>query len=100
MMPVIAYNLLQSMHLLTTTSTVLAEKCIDGITAHRVQCEAIARRSLALVTALAPKIGYLAAARIAKESLETHRSLQELVVEQGLLSAAEARRALDPKRLS
>ena len=100
MMPVIVYNVLQSMHLLTTTSAVLATRCVDGITAHPEQCDALARRSLALVTALAPKLGYLKAAMLAKESLKTRKPLQQLVIEHGLLPAAEAKRLLDPKRLS
>jgi len=100
MMPVIAYNLLQSMKLLTTASMVLAAKCVDGITANRRQCDHFARRSLALVTALAPRIGYLNAAKVAKRSLKTGRRIEELVIEQGLLSAAEAKRLLNPARLS
>ena len=100
MMPVVAYNLLQAMHLLTTSSRVLATKCIRGITAHRDRCESLARRSLALVTALAPAIGYLSAAKVAKESLSTGSSIQELVVAHGLLEARSARRLLNPARLS
>ncbi len=99
MMPVIAYNLLQAIHILTAASRVFARRCVNGIEANRPRCEAFARRSLALVTALAPKLGYLEAARIAKESLDTHHSLEDLVVARGLLGRAEARRLLDPRRL-
>ena len=100
MMPVIAYNVLQAMHLLTRASTVFAKRCVDGITAHPEHCDDLARRSLALVTALAPTLGYLKAAMIAKESLKTRKPLQQLVVERHLLSASEAKRLLNPKRLS
>lgn len=100
MMPVIAYNLLQELKLLTNASRVLASRCVDGITAHRDRCEALASRSLALVTALAPKLGYLNAARIAKESLKMRKPIAQLVVEHRLLPEAQARRLLDPKRLS
>ena len=100
MMPVIAYNVLQAMHLLTTASTVFARRCVDGIRAHPAQCEALARRSLALITALAPRVGYHQAAMLAKASLRTHTPLQQLVVERRLLSASEAKRLLDPRRLS
>ena len=100
MMPVIAYNLLQSMRLLANTSRVLATKCIAGITAHPDRCDAHAHRSLALITALAPKVGYMNAAMIAKESLKTGHSIMELVLAHRLLSPAEARRVLDPGRLS
>ncbi len=100
MMPVVAYNLLQSMHLLTSTSQVLAVRCIDGITANPARCASLASRSLALVTALNPHIGYLNAAKIAKESLNTGRSPLELVIERGLLKRGTAKRLLDPRRLS
>ena len=100
MMPVIAYNLLQSIHLLTNASRVLAAKCIDGITTDAKRCEMLARRSVALVTALAPELGYLNAAKIAKESLKTGKSIQALVVEHRLLSIANAKHLLDPHRLS
>ena len=100
MMPVVAYNLLQAMHLLANASRIFAAKCIDGITANRQHAGQLAARSLALVTALNPHIGYLNAAKIAKESLRTHRSPLELVIEHGLMAPAAARRLLDPVRLS
>lgn len=100
MMPVIAYNVLQSMQLLTNASTAFSTKCVDGITAHPEQCQALAQRSLALVTALAPTLGYLGAAKLAKESLKTRIPLQQLVTAHRLLPAAEAKRLLDPKRYS
>ena len=100
MMPVMAYNLLQSMHLLTNASRVLKDCCIDGITANRQRCESLAHRSLALVTALNPHIGYLNAAKVAKESLRTGKSPLELVIEHRLMDAAAAKRLLDPVRLS
>ena len=100
MMPVVAYNLLQAIHLLTTSSHVFATRCIAGITAHPERCEAFAHRSLALVTALAPQLGYLNAAMVAKASLKSGRSIQALVIEHRLLDARAAKRLLDPVRLS
>ncbi|MBI2495641.1 MAG: aspartate ammonia-lyase [Candidatus Omnitrophica bacterium] len=100
MMPVVAYNVLQAMHLLTTTSRIFALRCVRGIRAHPQRCEALAHRSLALVTALAPRIGYLGAAKVAKESLDTGNSILELVVGRRLLDAKAAKRLLDPYRLS
>ena len=100
MMPVVAYNLLQSVHLLTNASRILADRCVRGITAHPEHCEALAHRSLALITALAPAIGYLNAARVAKESLRTGTSIQELVLAHRLLAPNVAKRLLDPARLS
>ena len=65
MMPVIAYNLLQSIQLLTSAANLLVERCVGGITANRERCLELVERSLAMVTALAPRIGYDAAAAIA-----------------------------------
>ncbi|MBI3088383.1 MAG: aspartate ammonia-lyase [Candidatus Omnitrophica bacterium] len=100
MMPVVAYNLLQPMQILTTTSRVLARRCVAGITVHAARCRADAQRSLALVTALAPTIGYLHAANVAKRSLASGRPIIELVVEHGLLSRRDAARLLDPAKLA
>jgi len=100
MMPVVAFNVLEAMHLLTTTSRVFARRCVAGITVNPSQCRRYAERSLALVTALAPRIGYGAAAKIAKQSLLSGKPIHELVVDQGLLSPREAKRLLDPTRLA
>jgi aspartate ammonia-lyase len=100
MMPVIAYNLLQAMHLLTTASRQMSRLCVRGITANRQRCDQLAHRSLALVTALNPHVGYLNAAKIAKESLATGKSALDLAIEHRLLDPATARRLLDPHRLS
>ena len=99
MMPVVAYNLLQPMRLLTHTSRILATRCVNGITANAQRCRDSAQRSIALVTALAPRIGYGAAAKIASMSLASGKPIADLVVEQGLLSASEATRMLDPVAL-
>ena len=100
MMPVAAYNLLQAMRLLANATRVFAVRCIRGIVAHRERCEAHAHRSLALITALAPHIGYLNAATVAKESLTTGTCILELVVARRLLAPSAAKRLLDPHRLS
>ena len=96
MMPVLAYNLLQSIEILANASRLLAERCVDGITANRERAEELVERSLAMVTALVPKIGYDAAAEIAKESVKTGRTVRELVREKALLPEAELAEALDP----
>src|SRR5438132_7408966 len=68
MMPVIAHNLLGTMLILTNASRIFAERCVEGIEADRAMCEHWLERSLAIVTALAPRIGYVAAAQVAKEA--------------------------------
>jgi aspartate ammonia-lyase len=100
MMPVVAYNLLQPMRLLINSSRILATRCVNGITVNAQRCRGYAQRSIALVTALAPRIGYGASAKIAKASLASGKPIAQLVVEQGLLSASEAKRMLDPVALA
>lgn len=86
MMPLIAYNLIHSIEILGNTLSVLNQRCIQGITANRDRCLTYAEGSLALVTALNPHIGYLNAAAVAKVSLDTGKSLREIVLEQGLMT--------------
>ncbi len=95
MMPLIAYNLLQSIEILASSSALLAEKCVEGIVANRERCEELVERSLAMVTSLVPRIGYDAAAEIAKESMRTGRTVRELCRERKVLPEAELNEALD-----
>ena len=96
MMPVIAFNLLQSIEILANVSRLLAETCVDGIVANRERCEELVERSLAMVTSLVPKIGYDAAAEIAKESVKTGKTVRELCIEKNVLPPDELAEALDP----
>ncbi|MBD2038952.1 aspartate ammonia-lyase [Leptolyngbya sp. FACHB-321] len=100
MMPLIAYNLIHSIEILGNTIAALAEKGIKGITANRDRCLAYAEGSLALVTALNTHIGYLNAAAVAKESLETGKSLREIVLERGLMNAATLAEVLNLEQMS
>jgi aspartate ammonia-lyase len=100
MMPLIAYNLIHSIEILGHTLAALDQRCLQGITARPERCLEFAEASLALVTALNPHIGYLNAAALAKASLETGKSLRELVLEQGLMSEAELSTVLDLQTMS
>jgi fumarate hydratase class II len=100
MMPVIAYNLLQSIEILANASRLLAERCVDGIVARRERCEELVEKSLALVTSLAPRIGYDRAAEIAKESWRTGRTVRELAREKGVLPEDELEEVLDARRMT
>ncbi|HEX4601468.1 MAG TPA: aspartate ammonia-lyase [Gemmatimonadales bacterium] len=95
MMPVIAHNLLFTMLILTTASRVLAERCVEGIQADAAQGAHWLERSPALVTALAPKIGYARAAELAKEALARNVTVRQLVMERGVLTGKELDRVLD-----
>ncbi|RUR79675.1 fumarate hydratase [Chlorogloeopsis fritschii PCC 6912] len=100
MMPLIAYNLIHSIEILGNTIAALTERCIKGITANKERCLAYAEGSLALVTALNPHIGYLNAAAVAKESLETGKSLRQIVLEKGLMSEKELAQVLNLQQMS
>jgi fumarate hydratase class II len=96
MMPLIAYNLLQSIEILANAAALLAERCVEGIEANRERCEELVERSLAMVTSLVPRIGYDAAAEIAKESVRTGRTVREICREKKVLPEDELNEALDP----
>ncbi len=95
MMPVIAHNLLFSMLILTNATRVLAERCVNGIEADAAQCEHWLERSPALVTALAPRIGYAEAAKLAKEAVAKNVTVRQLVMEKGVLKGKELDAVLD-----
>jgi len=95
MMPVIAHNLLVTMLLLTNASRVFAERCVEGIEADPAQCEHWLEQSPALVTALAPKIGYDEAAKLAKEAVAKHVTVRQLVMEKGVLKGKDLAEVLD-----
>ena len=96
MKPIIAHNLLQSIDLMASGCNVLAEKCVDGLQANRERCQELVEQSLAMITALAPKIGYDRAAQIAKEAHQTGRTVRELALEKKVLPREELEQAMDP----
>ncbi len=100
MMPLIAYNLIHSIEILGNTLAALTRFCLLGISANHERCRAYAEGSLALVTALNPHIGYLNAAAVAKDSLANGKSLREIVLERGLMSAEELAQVLDLESMS
>jgi fumarate hydratase, class II len=94
MMPVIAYNLLQSISLLSAAAGVFGEKCIEGITANRRACAASIEKSLALTTGLVPYIGYDRAAEIAKIAHETGKTVLEVALAENVLPEMQLREIL------
>src|SRR5258705_11603915 len=100
MMPVIAHNLFFSMMILTNASRVLAERCVEGVEADSAQCAYWLERSPALVTALAPKIGYAEAAKLAKEAIAKNVTVRQLVMEKGLLKGKELDEVLDLRAMT
>jgi len=100
MMPVIAHNLLFSMLILSNATQVLAQRCVEGIEADAAQCAHWLERSPALVTALAPKIGYAEAAKLAKEAVAKNVTVRQLVMEKGLLKGKELEEVLDLRAMT
>ncbi|HWP39932.1 MAG TPA: class II fumarate hydratase [Tepidisphaeraceae bacterium] len=100
MMPVMAYNLLQSIELLSRAARVFADRCVAGMQANRQRCESLVEQSLAMCTSLVPLIGYDQAAEIAKESLATGRTVREVARQKKVLDEAALNRALDPRRMT
>ncbi len=98
--PVLAYNFLQSTALLANASETFAEKFIANLEANAGHCRDQVERSMALATALNPSIGYDRASEVAKEALESGRTIHEVVVEKGYLTPEEAEEVLDPERMT
>ena len=96
MMPLIAHNLLQSIDLLAKAIRNFSDRCIRGLEADRIRCEEMIERSLALATALTPKMGYDKAARIAKKAYDLRKSIREVAEEEGILSKQELDDLLNP----
>ena len=100
MMPVITHNIVFALIIVGNASAVLAERCVDGIEADEAQCRYWLERSPALVTALAPRIGYAEAAKLAKEALATGLTVKELVMKKKLLQGAELEEVLDLRAMT
>jgi fumarate hydratase class II len=100
MMPLLAYDLLQSIQLLASVSTRFAEGCVEGIVANGVRLEELLERNLAVATALAPVLGYDRAAEIAKEALKSNRSVREVAREWRVLPENELDDLLDVRRMT
>lgn len=98
-LPLLAYNCLQSANLLADAVLSFTERCLCGLRANREKMEENLRRSLMLVTALSPKIGYDKAAEIAKAAHKNGTSLREEALKSGVLTAAEFDELTDPRKM-
>ena len=95
MMPVMAHALLESVELLASTARVFADKCIDGIVANEERCTELLEKNPSLATALAPRIGYDLAAKIAKEAFKRRTTAREVAYELSGLPRAEVDEIMD-----
>ena len=100
MMPVMASNLLESIQILGNAAANFADRCIVGIQANRERCAELIEQSQAMCTALAPEIGYDAAAQIAKESFATGKTVRQIARERKILPEERLNELLDPYRMT
>jgi aspartate ammonia-lyase len=100
MMPVVAYNLLHELEILTSAVGVFTSQCIDGITANEARCNAYAEGSMSIVTVLNPHIGYARAAEIAKEYLTSGKSIRQLILEKGIMTESQLDSILDLRQMT
>jgi fumarate hydratase, class II len=100
MMPMMARNLLEAIGLLGAASANLATRCVDGIEADAERARELLEKNVIVVTALNPHIGYDAGSRVAKRAFAEGRSVRDVVLEEGLMGAAELDAALDLKGMT
>jgi aspartate ammonia-lyase len=100
MMPVMAFNVLLAMRILTNAAKVLGERCVRGIEANEAMCSHWVERSAALATALMPHIGYARAAEISKQSVKEGVLIREMVRRDGVLPAEQVDDVLDLRRMT
>ena len=98
--PIIAHSLFQSITWLERACQTLRVNCVDGITANEAHLADTVSRSVTVITALAPVIGYAAAAKLAKEALATNEKVAELVISRGLLDEQQLADILQPAKLA
>jgi len=99
-MPLMAYNLLESISMLKNFLPVVVERCLRGIEADEARCRRYFETSVGLATVLNQRIGYARAAEVAKEAVATGKTLRELILEKGLMGEAELDALLDPRRVT
>ena len=97
--PLIAHNILQSIDLLADSTKNFSLYCVKGIKADKIKIKKFLDNSLMLVTALAPKIGYDNAAKIAKTALKNNTTLKEEALKTGLINEKDFLKMVDPKKM-
>ncbi|MCL7747180.1 aspartate ammonia-lyase [Halalkalibacter alkaliphilus] len=100
MEPVLVFNLLQSFSILQNGISVFRKYAIEGMTANVEHCRQMVERSVGIVTAINPHVGYEVASRVAKEAIQSNRPVREICLERGILSEEELNEILDPKEMT
>ncbi|NLZ51829.1 MAG: aspartate ammonia-lyase, partial [Thermoanaerobacteraceae bacterium] len=100
MEPVMVFNILQSLDILTNVVKVFREKCVIGITANRERCQDMVERSVGIITALVPYIGYENATKLSKEVMSSDKTVPEIISEKGIFTPEEMKKVLCPKNMT
>jgi aspartate ammonia-lyase len=98
--PLIAQSLFESIEMLKNGMATLKHRCVDGITANAARCREMVERSIGLVTALVPALGYEACSALAREALEQDRDVYGLVLEKGLMTKDRLEEVLKPENMT
>jgi aspartate ammonia-lyase len=100
MEPVMVFNIIQSLQILTRVITVFREKCISGITANSARCREMVDGSVGIITPLVPYVGYEEASKLAKEAMTSNKTIQELIADKGILTPEQIRIILSPQNMT
>jgi len=100
MEPVMVFNIIQSVEILTNAVRVFREKCILGIQANRERCQEMVERSVGIITALVPYIGYEKASKLAKEAISSNKTVPEIIAEKGIMTSEEMQKVLCPRNMT
>ncbi len=99
MMPVMAYNILQSIEIISSSANNFRKRLLEGLKADTERCESSTERSLAMVTSLAPEIGYEKAAGLAKNAYRKKKNIREIALAEKILPKKRLKKLLDPKKM-
>jgi len=100
MEPVLAFNLMQTFDIMTNVQNTFVEKCLKGITANEEKCREYVDKSVGVITALNPHIGYEKTCLIAKEALKKQKSIREVILQHKLLDESKLKKILDPYEMT
>lgn len=100
MEPVMVFNIIQSIEILTNVIRVFRERCIIGITANHKRCQDMVNRSVGIITVLVPHIGYEGASKLAKEVIISGKSVPEIILEKSILTPEETKVILSPQNMT
>jgi len=100
MEPVLAFNLMQTFDIMTNVQNIFVEKCLKGITANEERCREFVEKSIGIVTALNPHIGYEKSCLVAKEALKDNKSIREIVLAHKFLEEGKLNKILDPYEMT